>query len=242
MNLSVGGKADGCEVVAIVTADDGHASGRSPSLRFVRYTQGIMFTGLVESLGRVSLLNPEPPGVRIGVDAAQIAAEASIGESVCVSGCCLSVVAIAGPSVQFQAGPETLSRTTLGRLAVGSPVNLERAMRLSDRLGGHLVSGHVDGVGRLAAREEQGEWVTCRFEPPATLLPHLVPKGSIAIDGVSLTLCEVGDRSFTVALIPHTLAATTLGQLAVGDEVNLETDMLAKLVERQVRLLTGGRP
>lgn len=242
MSLSVGGEADGCDFVAIVTADDGHASVQRPGLQAARYTLRIMFTGLVESQGRVSLVNPEPPGVRIGVDAGKIASEAAIGESVCVSGCCLSVVAIAGPIVQFQAGPETLTRTTLGRLAVGSPVNLERAMRLSDRLGGHLVSGHVDGIGRLAAREEQGEWVTCRFEPPTTLLPHLVPKGSIAIDGVSLTLCEVGDRSFTVALIPHTLAATTLGRLEVGDEVNLETDMLAKLVERQVRLLVGGRP
>lgn len=230
------------ELVAIVTADDARASGPKPGVRAAGYTGVIMFTGLVETLGRVSLLRPEPPGVRIGVEAGKIAAEAAIGESVCVSGCCLSVVAIEGPTLVFQAGPETLSRTTLGRLAVGSPVNLERAMRLSDRLGGHLVSGHVDGIGRLAAREEEGEWVTCRFEPPAALLPHLVPKGSIAVDGVSLTLCEVGDRSFSVALIPHTLAATTLGHLEVGGEVNLETDMLAKLVERQVRLLMGDRP
>lgn len=195
-----------------------------------------MFTGLVETVGSIRTARPEPPGVRLEIESAPIASEAAVGESICVGGCCLSVVAVNGPLLAFEAGPETLARTTLSRLATGCGVNLERSMRLSDRLGGHLVSGHVDGVGRLVERRCDGGWVTCRFEPPAALLGQMVPKGSIAIDGVSLTLCEVAASTFTVALIPHTLSATTLGSLVEGDEVNLETDMLAKLVERQVRM------
>ena len=201
-----------------------------------------MFTGLVETLGTVTFARPEPPGLRLGIEAGPLAAEARIGESICVSGCCLSVVETGGTTVAFEAGPETLSRTTLGRLAAGSRVNLERAMRLSDRLGGHLVTGHVDAIGELVDRRQEGEWVTCRFRAPPAVVPHLVPKGSIAVDGVSLTLCDVAADSFTVALIPHTLAVTTLGGLEVGDAVNLETDLLAKLVERQVKLLVKGSP
>jgi riboflavin synthase len=201
-----------------------------------------MFTGLVETLGTVTFAKPEPPGLRLGIEAGTFAAEARIGESICVSGCCLSVVAAGDTTVEFDAGPETLSRTTLGRLTSGAKVNLERAMRLSDRLGGHLVTGHVDGIGELVDRRQEGEWVTCRFRVPPGLEPHLVPKGSIAVDGVSLTLCDVAADSFTVALIPHTLAMTTLGPLAAGGAVNLETDLLAKLVERQVKLLVKGSP
>ena len=202
-----------------------------------------MFTGLVESLGRVVAVVPEPPGVRLVVEAAPIAADARLGDSICTSGCCLSVVRIEDGTLQFQLGPETLFRTTLGGLTAGAPVHLERSLRLSDRLGGHIVTGHVDGVGRLAAREQDGEWVTCRFSAPPALLGQMAAKGSVAVDGVSLTVVEAAADFFSVALIPHTLAGTTLGGLAVGDRVNLETDLLFKYVARLVAAggQAGGR-
>lgn len=191
-----------------------------------------MFTGLVESLGRVTAVAAEPPGMRLVVDAAAFASEAQLGESICVNGCCLSIVRIDGPRLEFQMGPETLQRTTLGRLTAGSGVNLERSLRLSDRLGGHLVTGHVDGQGRLAARLPEGDWVTCRFTAAPALLHQMASKGSVAIDGVSLTLVDVTEDWFSVALIPHTLACTTLGGLVEGDAVNLETDLVFKYVAR----------
>ncbi|MBM3953056.1 MAG: riboflavin synthase [Planctomycetota bacterium] len=195
-----------------------------------------MFTGLVAAVGRVIASHGEGAGRRLTVTAALVA-DAEIGESVCVGGCCLSVVARDGDTVEFQLGPETLARTTLAALGPGSRVNLERSLRLSDRLGGHLVTGHVDGVGRLATRQVDGEWVTCRFAAPPELARQLAAKGSVAVDGVSLTVVEAGSDFFTVALIPHTLAETTLGDLAVGDAVNLETDLVCKYV---ARLLAGG--
>ena len=201
-----------------------------------------MFTGLVESLGRVVAATPESPGLRLRVEAASVAADVAIGDSICVSGCCLSVVAIDGPRLDFQLGPETLARTTLGRVAVDGHVNLERSLRFSDRLGGHLVSGHVDGGGTLTARWQEGDWVTCRFTAPPPLLSQMAPKGSVTIEGVSLTVVDVTATDFSVALIPHTLACTTLGGLAVGDGVNLETDLVFKYVARwmEARPAAGG--
>ncbi|MFM8985019.1 MAG: riboflavin synthase [Planctomycetia bacterium] len=202
-----------------------------------------MFTGLVESLGSVVAVVAEPPGVRLVVEAPTIAADARVGDSICTSGCCLSAVRIDGGRLEFQLGPETLSRTTLGGLAAGSEVNLERSLRLADRLGGHVVTGHVDGVGRLEARQDEGDWATCRFSAPPALLGQMAAKGSVAIDGVSLTVVEATDAFFTVALIPHTLAHTTLGGLTAGAAVNLETDLLFKYVARLVeaRGVAGGR-
>ena len=200
-----------------------------------------MFTGLVEACGRVVAVVPEPPGVRLVVDAGAVAEGAQLGDSICVSGCCLSVVRIDGGTLAFELGPETLARTTLGGLAAGAPVNLERSLRLSDRLGGHLVTGHIDGVGRLAARCEEGEWVTCRFTAASPLLAQLAAKGSVAVDGVSLTVVDVTPADFSVALIPHTLAVTTLGHRAVGDGVNLETDLVAKYVARWLEAREAGR-
>ena len=205
---------------------------------------GPMFTGLVESLGRIVAATPESPGVRLGVESAPIAADVAIGDSICVSGCCLSVVRIDGPRLDFQLGPETLARTTLGRVTAGGQVNLERSLRLSDRLGGHLVTGHVDGGGTLASRVQEGDWVTCRFTAASHLLAQMVAKGSVTIDGVSLTVVDVTPLDFSVALIPHTLDCTTLGSLAVGDGVNLETDLVFKYVARwmEARPATGGTP
>lgn len=191
-----------------------------------------MFTGLVESLGKVVAVEAEPPGLRLVVESHTVAADAALGDSVCVSGCCLSVVAIDGSRLAFQLGPETLARTTLGGVAAGRDVNLERSLRLSDRLGGHLVTGHVDGVGRLTSRRDDGDWTTCRFAAPSHVLGQLASKGSVAVDGVSLTVVDVDDETFGVALIPHTLAATTLGGLAEGEGVNLETDLVFKYVAR----------
>ena len=194
-----------------------------------------MFTGLVESLGTVADLQPEPPAVRLSISAGIVAEGATIGDSIAINGCCLTVVAVDGDVLSFQAGAETLSRTNLGRLRPGSHVNLERSLALGDRLGGHLVTGHIDGLGTLADRHDDGEWSTCWFQATVELLRQVAAKGSITVDGVSLTVVEALPDRFSVALIPHTLAATTLGRLAIGDTVNLETDVLAKYVERHRR-------
>jgi riboflavin synthase len=171
------------------------------------------------------------------VAAAEYVAQAVLGESVAVNGCCLTVTDFDAETLSFDVGDETLKRTNLGQLDAGAKVNLERAMRLGDRIGGHLVSGHVDGVGRLLQRIEKREWADLRFAVPEALSRQMVPKGSIAVDGVSLTLVDVEPNAFSVMLIPHTLAMTTLGRLSVGDAVNLETDLFAKYVERQLGFL-----
>jgi riboflavin synthase len=159
-----------------------------------------------------------------------MAAEAVLGESIALNGCCLTVIDIAHDMLVFDAGPETLARTNLGRLAVGSRVNIERSLRLGDRLGGHLVTGHIDAVGSLDKRIDQADWSTCYFRVPEGLTRQMASKGSVAVDGVSLTLVDVERSRFSVALIPHTLSVTTLGGLNLGDEVNIETDLLAKYV------------
>ena len=169
-----------------------------------------MFTGLVESLGRIAAVIPEPPGIRLAVEAAAIAQDAVLGESICVNGCCLSVVRIDGPRLEFQLGPETLNCTTLGRLVPNASVNLERSMRPTDRLGGHLLTGHVDGVGRLESRVQEGDWVKCWFSAPQALLLQMAPKGSVAIDGVSLTVVDTTPAGFSVSLVATTLERTTL--------------------------------
>ena len=194
-----------------------------------------MFTGLVASLAVVKEIVPEPPGVRLVVRDEAIAARAQIGDSIAINGCCLTVVKIDGAEMSFEAGPETLERTNLGRLKSGDRVNLESSLRMGDSLGGHLVAGHVDAVGRLDRRDDEGPWCTMWFTVPDGLTRQMASKGSVAIDGVSLTLVDVEAERFSVALIPHTLEATTLGSLRVGDEVNLETDLLAKYVERQLK-------
>ena len=189
-----------------------------------------MFTGLVESLGTVREVVFDGAGCRLAVASVEIAAELAVGDSVAVNGACLTVVAGDDQTCKFQLGPETLLRTNLGELRSGDRVNLERALRLSDRLGGHLVQGHIDGVGQVAERIPSGEWVTVWFTCPAELAAQMVPKGSVAVDGVSLTLVDVAADRFSVALIPHTLANTTLGFKGPGSAVNLETDIVGKYV------------
>lgn len=193
-----------------------------------------MFTGLVEALGTVHQMEPDGAGRRL-VLAAPFASELTVGESVAINGACLTVIHGACDLLTFQVGPETLLRTNLGELKTGDRVNLERALRLSDRLGGHLTQGHVDGVGQVVERIRQGEWELVWFRCPSELAEEMVPKGSLAVDGVSLTLVDVTRDRFSVALIPHTLTHTTLGWKGLGATVNLETDLIAKYVCKSLR-------
>jgi riboflavin synthase len=189
-----------------------------------------MFTGLVEALGTVRRVENVRAGRLLVIAEPTLAPELAIGDSVAINGACLTVVERDWETFRFQAGPETLLRTNLGELTTGDRVNLERALRLGDRLGGHLVQGHVDGMGRITDRNRQGEWEVVWFSCPAALAEQMVSKGSVAVDGVSLTLVDVAAEGFSVALIPHTLERTTLGFKAAGATVNLETDLLAKYV------------
>ena len=194
-----------------------------------------MFTGLVETVGSVESLRPAGPGVRLLVRAGMVAEDAALGDSIAVNGCCLTVVEMTGDCLGFDAGSETLSRTNIGILAPGSRVNLERSLKVGDRLGGHYVSGHIDALGTLEEIKQEGAWAFYWFRVPPELTRQMASKGSIAVDGVSLTLVNVELGRFSVALIPHTLEATTLGNLAPGDAVNIETDILAKYVEQQLK-------
>lgn len=194
-----------------------------------------MFTGLVEALAGIVAVVPEPPGMRLIVREPRVASESTTGDSIALNGCCLTVVGIEGDRLSFQAGEETLSRTNLGELVQGSVVNLERSLRAGDPLGGHYVTGHIDAVGTVAQRDDDADWCTMWFYAPQPQLRQMASKGSIAVDGVSLTLVEVKEDRFSVALIPHTLTVTTLGRRKIGDRVNLETDVLAKYVQRQLQ-------
>jgi riboflavin synthase len=192
-----------------------------------------MFTGLVEDVGVVAGLERGPDRLELIVRPPRLPlAELAIGDSVAIDGVCLTVTARDEGGFRALAGAETLARTTASELAIGSRVNLERAARLGDRLGGHLVQGHVDGVATLRRRSDQGANLALEMELPAALARYVVEKGSITVDGVSLTVNRVGDASFEVALIPHTVAATALGGKPIGARVNLEVDMIAKYVER----------
>lgn len=197
-----------------------------------------MFTGLVETMGHVHTLDLRTAGVRLVIDAPAIAEDIQIGDSIANNGCCLTVVQLDETLLGFDAGPETLARTNLGQKQVGDNINLERSVCLGDRLGGHLVTGHIDGLGELVKREDEQDWSTFWFKTSANLTRQMASKGSITVDGISLTLVDVTDGQFSVALIPHTLEVTTLGKLQVGDQVNLETDLLAKYVERQMTAIS----
>jgi riboflavin synthase len=195
-----------------------------------------MFTGLVQALGTVDRVRDDGHGGRLlRVREPGVAPHLTHGESVAVNGACLTVVDRDGDGFDFQAGPETLAKTSLGGLAAGDRVNLERALRVGDALGGHFVTGHVDCVGRIVERVPNGDWQTVWFEFPAGFDGLLVEKGSVAVDGVSLTVVDVRPGRLSVMLIPHTLANTTIGLKPVGAAVNLEFDLLAKHVRKLVR-------
>jgi riboflavin synthase len=193
-----------------------------------------MFTGIVRERGRVESVDGNGDGVRLVVAAPATAPQTSLGDSVAVSGVCLTVVAAENGTLAFDAVPETLRRSSLAQLAPGDTVNLEPAIRAGEPLGGHYVQGHVDGVGRVRAVRAEGDGRRIWIDPPADLLRYLVDKGSVAVEGVSLTVAELDAQGFAVALVPFTLAETTLGGLWEGASVNLEVDVLAKYVERLV--------
>jgi riboflavin synthase alpha subunit len=193
-----------------------------------------MFTGIVRERGRVAAVHGGVEGIRLVVEAPTTAAQAALGDSIAVSGVCLTVVAADNGTLAFDAVPETLRRSSLADLAPGDSVNLEPALRAGEPLGGHYVQGHVDGLGRVRSVVPEGDGLRLSIDPPADLLRYLVEKGSVAVEGVSLTVAELDDRGFAIALVPYTLAETTLGALTPGAVVNLEVDVLAKYVERLV--------
>ena len=192
-----------------------------------------MFTGIIEGVGRIARREPLGGDVRFHVAVGNLPFEAvQLGESIAVNGVCLTVIAFDATSFQADASTETLALTTLGQLAGGAPVNLERAMRPSDRFGGHIVSGHVDGTGTVDSITADARALRWRFAAPADLLRYVAKKGSICVDGVSLTVNAVDDAGFEVALIPHTVAHTAFAHTVVGDAVNLEIDVIARYAER----------
>ena len=191
-----------------------------------------MFTGIVRERGRVVAARRNGDGLELRIAAPETADGTSVGDSIAVAGCCLTAVVVNDGELGFDAVPETLRRTTLAELTEGAEVNLEPALRAGEPLGGHYVQGHVDGVGRVRSREPEGDGARLRLDVPPDLLRYCAEKGSLAVDGVSLTIAGLADDGVEIALVPHTLAATTLGALQPGDPVNLEVDVLAKYVER----------
>jgi riboflavin synthase len=191
-----------------------------------------MFTGIVEEMGAITSIEKTLAGTRLTILASAVMGDLKIGDSVSVNGTCLTVVTKGERNFVVEVSPETLSVTTLGQLTGGAPVNLERAMRLNERIGGHLVAGHVDGVGTIRSRHQEGNAICFTIEAPSDILRYCVTKGSITIDGVSLTINEVADHSFNIAIIPHTAKVTILGLKQVNDTVNLESDLIGKFVER----------
>jgi riboflavin synthase len=193
-----------------------------------------VFTGIVREVGVVVSAEEAGGGRALVVRAPETAARTGVGDSVAVAGCCLTATEVVDGTIAFHAVPETIARTTLGALVAGAPVNVEPALRAGEELGGHYVQGHVDGVGRVQSVEAEGEGLRVFVEAPPTLLRYCVEKGSVTVDGVSLTVAELAEEAFGIALVPHTLAVTTLADLQPGQDVNLEADVLAKYVERLV--------
>ena len=198
-----------------------------------------MFTGIIEALGHVRFLDKRNGYQRTTLDAASIVSEMKVGDSVTLDGACHTAVDVGADGFAVESVEETLKRTTLGGLRVGSRVNLERAMRIGDRLDGHLVSGHIDGMGTVRERQEGEAQVLFTFDMPNALAPYVAEKGSICVDGISLTVVSVSSFGFSVAIIPHTMEVTSLSDRKVGDSVNLEVDMVARYLERLVSFGDG---
>lgn len=201
-----------------------------------------MFTGLVETQGIITRADRVAGGAQVEVYAPEFGRDMAIGDSIAVDGACLTVARFIRGAFVADVSDETLEKSTLSSLRQGSKVNLERALRLSDRLGGHLVTGHVDGIGRLLLRHPAGNSTVYQFQIPGSLLEYVVPKGSIAIDGISLTIAQIKGESIAAAVVPHTEASTTLREKAIGAGVNVEVDMMAKYVRRFVDLYSGRGP
>ena len=198
-----------------------------------------MFTGIVEEMGVIQGVDRSIQSVRFRILAKAVLEELEEGDSITVNGVCLTAVTPGSADFTVDVSPETLRVTNLGGLKAGDPVNLERAMRIMDRIGGHLVSGHVEGVGQVRERRQEGNALLLTIEAPASILKYCIRKGSIAVDGVSLTINDLAERSFSVSVIPHTAEVTTLGLKGPGAAVNLESDLIGKYIER---LLRGGEP
>lgn len=201
-----------------------------------------MFTGLIEDVGRVTALDRRGDAGLLRLETVLLTAGTLVGDSIAVNGVCLTVTSVSGTALSFDVSPESLSRTMLGSLKSGSSVNLERAVKLGDRMGGHIVTGHVDCIATLTAIKENSGSRVLDFAAPALSMRYLVEKGSVTVDGISLTVNSAGNENFSVSIIPHTFTATTLSKLRVGDRVNIETDIIGKYVERltQPRGGTGG--
>jgi riboflavin synthase len=193
-----------------------------------------MFTGLVETICTVKSIRPSAGSTVLVVDLGELAGESKVGDSVAINGACLTAAGIEGTAVSFDVSSETLAKSTLGRLRPASAVNVERAMKATDRFGGHFVQGHVDGVATIEAIDKQGDFADIRFRAAAELLDAMVPKGSVAVDGVSLTISDINQNGFRIATIPETLRRTTLGKAKAGDCVNIETDIIVKTIKRHL--------
>lgn len=198
-----------------------------------------MFTGLIENLGKVTAVRKTAAGMALVVDLGATADGAKIGDSIAVNGVCLTVSKISGTAGEFDVSGETLARSTIGKLAVGAAVNLERAMRADGRFGGHIVQGHIDGTGTVKDIRKKGDFYDVTFGAPKNLLDEMVVKGSVAVDGISLTVAAMDKESFSVAVIPVTWENTTMGRMKKGDGVNIETDVIVKTINKQIGLMLG---
>jgi riboflavin synthase len=194
-----------------------------------------MFTGIVEEMGVIQRVDRSPQAIRLNILAKTVLEELEVGDSITVNGVCLTAVTVGESDFMVDVSPETVRVTNLGGLKAGEPVNLERAMRIMDRIGGHLVSGHVEGMGRIRERMQEGNAIVLSVEAPSGILKYAVRKGSIAVDGVSLTINDLTERALSVSIIPHTAEVTTLGLKGIGALVNLESDLIGKYVERLLK-------
>lgn len=200
-----------------------------------------MFTGIIEGLGTIKEIQPAGQGKRITVEADFVLDQTKIGDSIAVSGACLTAVALTGKRFEVDVSPETLAKTTFGKAKIGDRVNLERALRLGDRLDGHLVSGHIDGMGVVKSKKPAGNAVVVTIGVAEPLLRYMIIKGSVAVDGISLTINDCDRNGFEVSIIPHTAKLTTIGFKDIGDLVNIETDMIGKYVERFITKMDGDK-
>ena len=198
-----------------------------------------MFTGIIEAICKVTSVRPAAGGMLLTIDLADLAEESKVGDSIAINGACLTIARLDGNLASFDISPETLAKTSLGKLNPSSQVNVELAMKATDRFGGHFVQGHIDGTATIKAIERKGDFADMKFAAAPELLDSMVVKGSVAVDGISLTVAGMDKDSFTVAIIPQTLKKTTLGSAKIGDLVNIETDIIVKTIKKQLESILG---